>query len=90
MVVRAMPGGPDGFKLTDKESKHTATVNLDELRKELNQYLDTFAEEKRPFPRPDRPMAMKHLKVIALVQDDKTNEILQAAVADLGGERAAK
>jgi hypothetical protein len=90
MVVRALPGGPDGFKLTEQESKHTATVSLDELRKELTQYLDTYAAEKRPFPRADRPMAMKQLKVIALVQDDKTGEILQAAVADLGGERAAK
>jgi hypothetical protein len=89
-VVRAMPGGPDGFPLTEKESKHTATVNLDELRGELNQYLDKYAAEKRPFPRAARPMAMKQLKVIALVQDDKTGAILQAVVTDIGGERAAK
>jgi hypothetical protein len=90
MVVRAMPGGADGVALTQKDSKHTATVNLAELRQELGKYLDDYAAEKRPFPRAGRPMEMKHLKVIALVQDDKTKEVIQAAVAEVGGDRAAR
>jgi hypothetical protein len=89
MVVRDMPGGPDGFKLTDKAGKFTAKVDVDRLKGELNKYLDE-ASERMQFPKPTRPLALKHLKVIALVQDDKTGEILQAAVADLGGERAER
>jgi hypothetical protein len=89
MVVRSMPGGEEGVKLTDKDSEHTATVELAKLRQNLSKYLDDAAD-KRPFPKPDRPMAMKHLKVIAFVQDDESGEILQAALADLGEEHAAK
>jgi hypothetical protein len=90
MVVRAMPGGPEGVALAQKDTKHTASVDLAELRQELTKYLDDYAAEQRPFPRASRPMEFKHLKVIALVQDDKTKEILQAAAADVGGDRAAK
>jgi hypothetical protein len=89
MVVRTMPGGVEGIKLDEKESEHTETVDLSKLRENLTKYLDQAAE-KRPFPKPDRPMAMKHLKVIAFVQDDESGEILQAALADLGEEHAAK
>jgi hypothetical protein len=89
MVVRTMPGGPEGFALTEKESQHAAKISLADLRADLTKYLDETAE-KRPYPKPDRPMAMKHLKVIAFVQDDETGDILQAAMADLGGEHAAK
>lgn len=89
MVVRDMPGGPDGFALTKKDNEHTASVKLDTLRQALTKYLDE-AGEKRAFPKPDRPMALKHLKVVAFVQDGDNGEILQAAVADLGGEHAAK
>jgi len=90
MVVRAMPGGAEGTALTGREGRHTATVKLGDLRQELTKYLDEYAAEKRPFPQADRPMEFKHLKVIALVQDDATKEVLQAAVADIGGERAAR
>jgi hypothetical protein len=89
-VVRAMPGGFEGKALTEKETRHTATIKLGDLREELTKYLDTYAAEQRPFPRADRPMAFKNLKVIALVQDDKTGEIFQAAQADVTGARAAR
>lgn len=91
MVVRDQPGGADGFKLTEKTGKHSASVNLDTLKVDLVNYLDDFVEKRGPFPKPQRPLALTHLKVIALVQDDKTGEILQAAQVDLdGGERVAK
>jgi hypothetical protein len=90
MVVRDLPGGVDGFKLTQPAGKYNATVDLDALRHDLVKYLDDFVAENGPFPKPQRPLALKNLKVVALVQDDKTGEILQAARADLGGERAAK
>jgi hypothetical protein len=90
MVVRAMPGGPDGMALTTVDSRNAARVNLGELRQELAKYLDNYALNgaRRPFPQPERPLAFANLKAIALVQDDKTKEILQAALVDVGGDRA--
>jgi hypothetical protein len=78
MVVRALPGGPDGTPVTEKEFKKSVDVDLAQLRTGLTKYLDEFAAE-RPFPNPDRPMEFAHLKAIALVQDDATGEILNAA-----------
>lgn len=87
-VVRAMPGGNKGFALKDKTTKETATVDLEELRKDLKKYLDHFAENKRPFPNKNRPLDLKKLKVVAFVQNDKTKEILQAVQVDVQGEEA--
>jgi len=85
-VVRAMPGGgPAGTALVAKSTKVGADVDLVELRKELNKYLDDFSAE-RSFPNPDRPMDMAHLAIIALVQDDKTGEILNAAEIPVDGK----
>lgn len=89
-VVRAMPGGAEGIALKDKNSQHTATVDLAALRKQLHSYLDDYAANKRPFPTSDRPMNLDQLRVIALVQDDATHEILQATqvdVANVNGRR---
>jgi hypothetical protein len=88
-VVRAMPGGADGVAVNDKTFKHAATVDLAEVRKNLNKYLDDYAANTRPFPRADRPMEMKGLRVIALVQNDKTREIAQAVQIDVEGRPAA-
>jgi len=84
-VVRTFPGGVNGFALKEKDSKKTASVDLDELRKKLTDYLDEYAQA-REFPNRNCPIDLKHLKVIALVQDDKTSEILQAVEIEVGGE----
>jgi hypothetical protein len=88
-VVRALPLGMAGKALTEKNATVTATVSLEELRKQLNAYLDDYAT-KRPFPHADRPLDLKGLKVVALVQDDQSKEILQAKQAEVTGETAAK
>jgi hypothetical protein len=85
-VVRAMPGGADGVAITGKTFKHATNTDLGEVRKALTKYLDDFAAN-RPFPKADRPMEMKDLKVIALVQNDKTKEIVQAAQFDVPAGR---
>jgi hypothetical protein len=82
-VVRAFPGGVEGFALTDKKAeKKTATVALAEISKKLNEYLEA-AGKKRPFLDEDRPLGLKHLKIVAFVQDDENKEVLQAAQADV-------
>jgi hypothetical protein len=83
MVVRAMPGGIKGFPLTKKVSDQTVTFNPDELRTTLNKFLDDFAKEDGPFPRADRPLALKNLKLVAFVQNDATKEVLQAVQVDV-------
>jgi hypothetical protein len=87
-VVRAMPGGADGFAVKDKTFKQTAAVNLGDVRTGLTKYLDDFAANVRPFPKPERPMDMKALRVIALVQNDKTQEIVQAVQLEVEGKTA--
>lgn len=74
---RAGPGGVAGVALKEKNSTHTAKVDLGRLREDLTKYLDEYAAAQRPFPNADRPMEFKKLAVVALVQDDKTGEILQ-------------
>jgi hypothetical protein len=89
-VVRAMPGGPEGVAVEDKQFRHTATVDLTELRKRLNKYLDDYAANTRPFPKPDRPMDLKDLRVIAFIQNDKTGAILQATQIEVEGKAAGE
>jgi RNA polymerase sigma factor (sigma-70 family) len=88
-VVRSMPGGPAGFALKEANSKQTATVDLAELKKQLADYIEE-ANKKRPLPSDKRPLDLKNLKLVALVQDDKTGEILQATEVDLGAEKNEK
>src|SRR5262249_35072691 len=65
-LVRAMRGGASGLALKDKTGKQTASIDLDELRKDLNRYLDS-----RKFPQQDRPaIDLKRLSVVAFVQND--------------------
>lgn len=82
-VVRAMPGGLKGFALTKKEQEQAVVVNANDIRKELAKSLDDFAKEQAEFPRPDRPLVLKNLKVVAFIQDDATNEVLNAVQIDL-------
>jgi hypothetical protein len=85
-VVRAFPGGVKGFALPNKSAEHTATVKLDELRASLNKYLDDYAKEEG-VSFDDRPLALKNLRVVALVQDDATGEVLQAVRVDVGEKK---
>jgi hypothetical protein len=81
-VVRAMPGGADGMAIKDGKFSHTAKVTLSELRKSLNAYLDSPAA-KRKFMDDERPLDLKNLKIVALVQEDASKEILQAAQVNI-------
>jgi hypothetical protein len=84
LVVRAMPGGEKGFPLTEKAHEKTVSFTPEELRAELTKYLNRIAKREGDFPRPDRPLALRNLKAVALVQNDETKEVLQAVMIDLG------
>ena len=85
-VVRAMPDGADGVAVKEKTMKHSASVDVASLRTDLTKYLVDFAENEVPFPSTARPLEMDRLKAIALVQNDKTGEILQAVQVDVEGK----
>ncbi|MCI0380744.1 MAG: hypothetical protein L0215_24435 [Gemmataceae bacterium] len=85
-VVRAFPGGVAGKALTAASSKHKASIDLGELRGQLNKYLDNYQATKRPFANPARPLDFNNLRVIAFVQDDSTRQILQAVQVEVQGK----
>jgi len=77
-IVRAMPGGVEGVALKDKAYKGGATVDLGVLKKDLQKYLaDYYKEAGEEVPK-ETPMELKDLRVVALIQDDNTREIIQA------------
>ena len=82
-VVRSLLGTQKGVKVADlKDGKYAATPSLKAVKADLTKYLDEFAAT-RPFPFPERPMDLKGLKVVAIVQIDATGEIVQAAQFDV-------
>ncbi len=81
-VVRASLGGANGIAVTKKSLDHEAKINLDELRAKLNQYLDDYAKEEE-FPKAERPMSLKNLRVVAFVENDDTSEVMQAAQVEV-------
>lgn len=85
-VVRDMPGGAAGVSLTKKDSDHTASADLGEVRAKLTKYLNQFEKEEGPFPDNQRPMRLGSLSVVAFVQNDATREVLQAAEVLVKGE----
>lgn len=89
-VVRAMPGGAAGVALKDKASKHTFTVDLAERRNVLTKYLDDYVANNRAFSPDERPLDLGNLRVIALIQDDASHEILQATQIDVGERKNAR
>jgi hypothetical protein len=89
-VVRAMPGGPKGIPLPKATAEQSVTVKLDEIRAANNAALDAFVADVRKqgadFSFGARPMNLKNLKVVAFVQNDETNEVLQAIQLDVDGK----
>jgi hypothetical protein len=81
-VVRALPGGVKGVEMKEAKGSYKTAIALGDLKKDLNEYL-----EKHKFAEDDRPMELKNLKLIALIQDDESKEILQAAQVDLAQEK---
>jgi hypothetical protein len=87
-VVRAVRGGGEDFALEKKTATKAVKFDLKALRKTLDKYLVGFKDpltQKKPFADDDRPLDLKHLKVVAFIQDNKSKEILAAAQADVPG-----
>jgi hypothetical protein len=77
-VVRAFLGGAAGLPLKEASAKQELKLNLETLTSTLQDYL-----VRHKFPDEDRPLDLKHLKIIAFVQDDESKEVFQATQVDL-------
>jgi hypothetical protein len=82
-VVRAMPGGPAGIAVEKKTLTHKETVDVGALRKKLSDYLTEYAKKETGLSE-ERPLELAKLKVVALIQDDSNQKILQAAQVSVG------
>src|SRR5580765_1683024 len=82
-VVRGFPGGVEGKELEAGAGKVELTVDLDEVRQGLTEYLDEFGKGSG-FPSIPK-IDFKGLAVVVFVQDDADKRVLhavQAAVPD--------
>ena len=84
-VVRAMPGGPDGFAVDGKGLQKSVTIDLGDLRRKQNKYLDEVSKES-DVDFPQRPLRLRDLHAVAFVQSDDSGEILAAVNVPVKGE----
>lgn len=84
MVVRHMPGGPDGLPPQDGRFEYAGSVDLAEFKQSLVDYLAEFEENTAQVFR-HKPLDLQHLHFVAFVQDDQTQEVLQAAQTAVEG-----
>lgn len=77
MVVRTMPGGPQGIELKEGKLHYQGTVDLKSLREQLNDQLSAD-EEKQRSKFSAKPLDLSHLQLVAFVQNDQSREIYQA------------
>ncbi|MEX0728331.1 MAG: hypothetical protein WD065_18820 [Planctomycetaceae bacterium] len=85
MVVRTMLGGAKGIAVSADQPEVKETVNVDELKTRLSNYLKAF-EEGQDVEFPQKPLDLNRLQVVAFVQNDKTKEVLQATSIPLTPE----
>lgn len=85
MIVRAMPGGPDGIEAQNGKLSFSGEVDFAKLRTDLTKQLSKVeAEMNVDFP--EKPMDFKALHLVAFVQDDDSHEIIQAAAVPVSGQ----
>ena len=77
MVMRWQIAGADGVAPKDGKFAVTETVALPDVRKLLIDDLARF-ERLQGMNFPDKPLDLKSLSVVAVVQDETTHEVLQA------------
>jgi tetratricopeptide (TPR) repeat protein len=79
-VVRKMLGSAEGIRIDDQRD-FSLRANLAELKGQLGSYLDTYEKSRTNFRWSEKPIDVRSqdLVVVALVQNDDTREVLQAA-----------
>jgi hypothetical protein len=85
MVVRAMPGGPDGVPPKKGKLAYTGEVDLAKLKSQLAKHLAGI-ESQSGTQFSEKPLELKSLHLIAFLQNDDTEEVLQAAAIPVTGD----
>jgi hypothetical protein len=85
MVVRAMPGGPDGLAPKKGKLSYTGEVDLAKLKSQLTKHLARI-ESEAGGRFPEKPLELKSLHLVAFLQNDETEEVLQAASIPVTGD----
>ena len=79
-VVRSLLGTGRGVPVAGLNGGKSATTHsLKALRDELTEHMHTWGGPGREFEFAERPLDLTGLTVVALVQDDATGEVVQAA-----------
>lgn len=76
MVVRRMVGGPGGVEPKDGKLSIKEAIPLADLKSSLADYLKKY-EENEGIDFPAKPLDLKRLHVVAFVQNDESQEVLQ-------------
>src|SRR5262245_15740838 len=82
-VVRGALSPEIGFPLRPAATEQAAEMNLGDLGKALAADLEKFQKEYEEVPNADRLLVHKRLFVVAIVQDDGTREVIQAACTEI-------
>ena len=88
MVVRSMPAGTDGVKLTPDKTVLQKEIDLQKLSTQIRDFLVAF-EEGGKIKFRFKPVNFQKLHVVALVQHSETRKVLHAAKTVVG-ELASK
>jgi hypothetical protein len=78
MVVRHFPGGVAGIAPVKGQLSYTGDVDLVKLRKQLARQM-AAAERENELAFSEKPLDLKSLQFVALLQNIETGEVLQAA-----------
>jgi hypothetical protein len=82
-VVRGTVGPGDGTPLTVASSVHPFQLDLAALRKDLLANLEKYQKENPDVIFVEKPLKLARLRVVAFIQDDDKQEVLQAVMAGL-------
>lgn len=88
-VVRALPGGADGKAFEGDKASVDLKINLADVKKEIEAYLEDFTKTtRRAFPGALPEIDLKDLSIVAFVQDDSDHAILAAVSAPVKEKEA--
>jgi hypothetical protein len=88
MVVRTLPTVPAGvITAVDGQLAYSGEVDLTKLKKRLLQHL-AAVERENFIEFEEKPLDLKTLELVALLQNSETGEILQAAAVPVTGSES--
>lgn len=82
MVTRVFPGGYRGIAVTDRKVTYEGTIQLAEVKKQLNNEL-AMVEQMTGAPMPNRPLDFSNMRLVAMIQDEVDRRVVQSRLVDV-------